>query len=248
MKTYYYNLDGKKGYYTSSQIANGLKVDPILLEELLFLYHDDIDIASINCVKEVNAKEQLANLLQIYPTKYLYSKSLNEIINNQLDIKNNKRKFLNSLKYITNQDDKVCVSFNKKDFCTLLVNTEDDINKQLMGTEEVNNFKAIKELFDSSSTGYMKITVDNKDEIYVDNINGNYPVNVLDTNDDSPKEYTEAVLNISVKDLKVVIEYLSTHKLPIYYNTDITDELIVKPKDEKKLNIIYSTNTIKDNN
>ena len=236
MKNYYYNLEGKRGYYTSDQIASSLKVDRYLLDELLEEYQDDIDIALIRCIKEVNTKAQITKLLQIYPTKYLFSKSLIEIINNHLDIKNNKRRFLNTLSYIINQDDKVCVSFNKKDLCTLLVNTEDDINKKVMSNEDFNNFKAVKNLFDSNTTGYLKLKMANKEEVYIDNIN------------EGPKEYTDGVLNISVKDLKVVTEYLSTHKLPMYYNTYITDELTIKPKKEKALNIIYSVNTTKNSN
>ena len=225
MKKYYYNLDGKKGCYTLAQIAKALNVDECFLEELLSECNDDIDLACVKVFKESNTKAKLNEILYLYPTKYLCSKTVNELLNDELTIRNNKRRLLNTLHYLIRQDEKVCISIDKNTINTLLVNTSDDLNKKVMNKDEFEAFKSIKSFLDREEKGFLKLNLEDQEIIYVDNFNSNDYKNI--NNGKAPKsDDVTNIFNINVKDLKKVLNYLSTHKLPIIYNYKVTSEVV----------------------
>lgn len=219
MKKFLYNLDGKVDSYSIKEIADYLNIDDEFLEEVLIEKNYDLDLACMTSINEKNKKNAIKKMLDIYPTKYVCSNNLNELINNQLEIRNNKRRFLNSLKYLTNYNDNEFIVLDKQSLNTIIVNTEDDVDKRIMNNEGLSQIKAIKSLFNDNfensiykSSKYLSLVSYNKNDNNV---------------------------SISVDVAKNLLSYLNDFKLPINYNVTITEELINENNKKDNKSFIY---------
>lgn len=203
MKKYLYNLNNKIGYYTLKEIASTINVDYDFLEEILEDEESDIDLACLAAFHEKNKKTAIEKLLDIYPTKYICSNNINELINNQIEIKKEKIRLLNSLNYL-NDCKTGTINLNKKTLNTIIVNTEDDINKTVMRGEMLDEIKSMKALFGNTNERYIT--------------NSNF---CLVTHTKSSSNLT-----ISIENTKKLLSNLREYKLPINYNVKITEEIV----------------------
>lgn len=240
MKKYYYNLDGKKGCYTLTEIASVLKINDTFLEELLKQSNDDIDLACIKGYKEVTSKAKLKEVVDLYTYKYLCSKNINEIMQEELEFRNKKRKLLNILDCLFNQDDKICISLDREAIDLLMINTTDDLNKEVMNMEQTNVFRSLHNFSNTNDKGFYKLDIEDENTIYIDYFNTN---DYKEIKDGKVPNFNISngtdVYNINIKDLKKVVNYLSTHKLPMMLNTLVTCDLSNSLKGNKSTVIEY---------
>ena len=234
MKKYNYNLFGKKGCYTLEEIASTLNVSVDFLEDTLEECNDDIDIACMKGYSETSTKKSISSSLDLYTTKYLCSKNLKDILKDELELRNKKRKLLNTLSYSLKQDDKYCIFLDRDVFYMLLVNTDDYKNNEVIDRDSLMSFKAMENFLNKEEKGFFKLDINGETEIYIDTFNSedydDLEKGKLPRTDNN--ESNNDTLNISVKDLRKIVNYLSTHKLPIVYNTHITSELSNRMNDK----------------